>query len=326
MEQQSRTAVAFDTRSCLRSRYNRNECDRCLSVCHTHALILNERIVSFSSASCSECHACVAACPTDAITCTFDLSTVLSALHYYNGEAPLILTCGKSGCYANQFLIPCIGLFSEPVLASMHCASAKDFLLDVHRCASCENHAVLDRLQQNIRSLSDKLLKPGELKIQLLHDRDQHQSRLHGARRFFLQQAASSLLDWGREASAKLFVTNAKAPDRMEKEKNVSETSRLLETALDITQQENGKYANLLYSYRFHVTTDASCDCCSACSGMCPTGALKRVLVDGEKRLLFSSTRCNGCGLCVAFCRKKAIHLHSGASASDDRQVVLATA
>lgn len=326
MEQQSQPAVAFDARSCLRSRYNKNECDRCLSVCHTRALVLNERVVSFSSASCSECHACVAACPTDAFTCAFDLPTVLSALHDYTGEAPLILTCGKSGWYANQLHVPCIGLLSEPVLAAMHCVSATDFLVDVHRCANCENPAVLDRLQQNIRSLSQKLQKPCELKIQLLHDRDQHQSGRHGARRFFLQQAAGSLLDWGKEASAKLFVTNAKAPDRKEKGKNVSATSRLLQTALDMTKQENGEYADLLYSYRFHVTAAASCDCCPACSGMCPTGALKRVLVDGKKQLLFSSTRCNGCGLCVAFCRKKAIHLQSGASASHDRQVVLATA
>jgi Pyruvate/2-oxoacid:ferredoxin oxidoreductase delta subunit len=45
---------------------------------------------------------------------------------------------------------------------------------------------------------------------------------------------------------------------------------------------------------------------------MCPTGALKRTEVKGEKRLMFTSSACNGCRLCQEFCKKAAIEIVGG--------------
>ena len=57
------------------------------------------------------------------------------------------------------------------------------------------------------------------------------------------------------------------------------------------------------------ITIDSACTRCPLCTGICPTGALRVKGSGSEKQLLFTATRCSGCGLCVYFCGKSAISL-----------------
>jgi len=323
IEKQFKSAMTFDVKRCLRSRYNKAECDLCLSVCNQNALILDGRKISFSSEKCSDCLACVSVCPNDAFACSFDLAAVLSTLQDNKQSSPIVLTCKESGRHANQLLIPCIGLLSEPVLAAMHSVSDRHFFLDVHHCAGCENHATLDILQKNIQRISAKMKDRTSLNIQLLTAKNHPPSDLNAERRALLRQTTTSLFEMGKEASTRLFSPCDTKTDIEEKGKHASRTSRLLQEALKISRHKMIEGKNLLYSYHYTVTTNSNCDCCPACTGMCPSGALNRLLVQGKKQLLFTSAHCSGCGLCVSFCQKKALSLNSGAH--HDGHVVLAT-
>jgi ferredoxin len=64
----------------------------------------------------------------------------------------------------------------------------------------------------------------------------------------------------------------------------------------------------------FTLTVNTECNFCGACAGMCPTGALKNTREGEMKRLQFDWARCSGCGLCLEFCRKKALTLVAGRS------------
>lgn len=49
------------------------------------------------------------------------------------------------------------------------------------------------------------------------------------------------------------------------------------------------------------------CKDCEKCVAACPTGALKRKVVDGEVVYEVNPALCDGCGKCVEACRKKAL-------------------
>ena len=67
-----------------------------------------------------------------------------------------------------------------------------------------------------------------------------------------------------------------------------------------------------LEPFFYTVQADEQCNLCPVCSGMCPTGALKRVKENGEKHLVFKSSHCSGCGLCRDFCKKQALSVSKG--------------
>jgi ferredoxin len=70
----------------------------------------------------------------------------------------------------------------------------------------------------------------------------------------------------------------------------------------------------VLRSYYFDVTVDGICDHCSACVGVCPTGALKIGQNGSDRAPYFSTALCSGCGLCERFCRTHSISLQKGFS------------
>lgn len=76
----------------------------------------------------------------------------------------------------------------------------------------------------------------------------------------------------------------------------------------------------VLESYYFDAEVNENCDMCFACIGMCPTGALRTGENEKKRRLIFNSSFCNGCGLCVEFCRKNAVDITRGYSGNNPYQ------
>ena len=313
IEQQAEPAVAFNPKRCLRSRLNSNACEICLSLCKKKALMLSGRKIIFKEEQCSGCMVCVSGCPNDAFESGFDLSSLLPVLSGNEVDKPVVLSCSKTRCHANQITIPCIGLLSEPVLAALHSVVAYPFYLDVHQCADCDNGHVLKLLHERMQGIIKKSGPASDLQIRYFTGENSREVTSGQQRRFFLRMAKNSMIDLGREVSSVFVPPNKQEEQGTEVEKGAAMVSRLLQQALDLLPQDAVQKKELLLSYFYTLKTNENCDLCPSCTGMCPTGALKRRTNKGAKRLIFISAKCSGCNLCVEFCRKKGVVLLPGA-------------
>lgn len=321
IEKQLLPGVALDAGRCLRSRLGSSPCAQCLDRCPTRALTIDGGIITLREDRCTECMTCISACPNDALASDFDMSGLLRVLNQCEDGEPVTLSCGKSPCHSpNRFTVPCIGIFSEPILAAMNVVAGREFYLDIHGCADCDNGHILGLLHARMLGVLGKNVAAAELRMHYLTDPRTGPASPRQERRFFLGMVKNNLAGLGR-ATAPVVRTTDKG-----KKHGKIETALplLLQEALAMLPERDPAARKLLLSYFYTLIVNTNCDLCPRCTGMCPTGALKRLRNnEGEKQLVFTSAMCSGCGLCVAFCNKKALTLLPGASASPDTATII---
>jgi ferredoxin len=310
LEKQLLPGIALDPGRCLRSRLGSSPCAQCLVRCTTKALTIDDGKITLREDRCTECMTCISTCPNDALTSSFDLSALLRVLHESRDGEPITLSCGKSPCHSpNRVTVPCIGFFSEPLLAAMNVVAAREFYLDIHGCADCDNGHILGLLHARMLGVLGKNGSAAQLRMRYLTDPQAGPASPRQERRSFLGMIKNNLAGLGR-ASAPVARTADKGKTR---DKSASSIPRLLQEALAMLPESDTAVGKLLLSYLYTLVANGNCDLCPRCTGMCPTGALKRLRNDaGEKQLSFTSAKCSGCGLCVAFCNKKALTLQQG--------------
>jgi ferredoxin len=306
----SAVKIKFDALRCLRSRFNKNTCTRCLEGCQSGALELHGGRFSFDAEKCTECMQCTAVCPNDAFAHNIDFLPMLDSLA---AQETVLLSCEKGILNHNHITVPCIGILSEPILAAINSVARDDCFIDINRCAECTNSHCLQTLQVNMQYFSNKI--GGQGKIRLKVHSDKHLPLPAGGkneRRSFLRLFRKNIAEMGKESMSFQLLDSAstKEPRRKKQARNAS----ALQYALSIAPDERRYERNALLAYFFSVSTNAQCDCCPSCTGMCPTGALKRKKEKGGQCLTFTSANCSGCGLCESFCRKNALTLTSGFS------------
>lgn len=326
IEKTTEAEVSFSCIRCLRSRLNTNTCERCVSHCHSKALTIVNRTVSFSEEKCTGCMVCVSACPNEAFSYDSDLATLLSAVTNAQEGQPARISCKRSRSPAPAAVIPCLGLLSEPILAAMHSIAAQDFFLDVRHCSDCENTPILNLLQNRIQSIINKIGESSHLKIRYFLGDSGGKTDVGQQRRFFLHAVKKSMVGLGRDAVGDACGSGFMTAELQEnqKQKDATSISLLLRKALSMLGVETATERKLLLTYLYSLSCSDACDLCPSCSGMCPTGAMKRRTENETKHLYFTSAKCSGCGLCVEFCRKKALTLRPGISEAPDAAVKLA--
>ena len=104
----SEAKIEFDNKRCLRSRFNKNNCLKCIENCQRGALGLHGRQVVFDADKCTHCMQCAAVCPNDAFTNSLDL---LSMLQHLAGNEPVSISCDKGIHTQKHLTVPCLGLF-----------------------------------------------------------------------------------------------------------------------------------------------------------------------------------------------------------------------
>lgn len=316
--------VTFDRARCLRSRLNSNSCDRCLALCKQGAISKNGRAIEFSEKKCTGCLVCVAECPNEAFSCGFDPAALIPAVSRLKVEMPVTLGCSKTA--NTETRIPCLGILSEPILAIINSVAMQDVFLDVRFCADCENGAVLNHLTERIQGITRRSGSSAHLKTSYKYNNDFEDMSAGQQRRSFLKSFKKNIVEIGIDAVAMEGVlAPGTAPPLNHKAKEASKIGFLLSEALDIVPKGAFEKRKLLCSYFYSITCSDACTLCPSCTGMCPTGALKRKKDPEEKQLCFTSNKCNGCGLCVEFCKKKALTLLSGITDAHDIETVLAT-
>ncbi len=312
--------VDFDIRRCLRSRFNQNGCHRCLDVCRTKGLVLEGRHIVFTGAECTGCMQCVAVCPNDAFVQTIDCSRIIEGMA---GVDDVVLSCAKEKLYRNQVTIPCVGLFSEMFLAVMNTVVRGHGFIDISRCSGCLNHHCLESLHNNMQNLASSLQGAGDVKLRCLDD-PKHEllASVRAKRRSFLHLMGKTFTRVGR----KTLIAQPFPSEGMSRltSKGPVLYNRILSSGIEAAAEERKNGREELSAYFFTVSATDQCDCCPSCTGMCPTGALKRNKDKGNARLMFTSGHCSGCGLCVGFCQKSALILQTGYSEDPQIPVVIA--
>lgn len=308
-------SVTHDLCKCLRRRLSANTCSRCLDICKQGALTTRGRELLFSEDKCTGCMACVGECPNDAFSCGFDLDSLLSRIRAAQKEQPVILGCKKCAGQENMVTIPCLGLMSEPLLAALHSVAPQDCLLDVRHCPDCANGAVLGMLTERMQAIAKKIWAPDDLKIRYLSADTLPPQTTGRQRRFFLHALRKEVAAFGRDTMTDASGPHGR-PDTLSegdnRKKGATRKMRLLLDALAMQPGETNETKNLLLSYFHTLDAGNACDLCPSCTGMCPTGAVKRRTAEnGEKQLVFISAQCSGCGLCIEFCKKKALNLRA---------------
>jgi ferredoxin len=313
---QAHPAVGFYPHRCLRSRLSSNECELCLALCAPKAITLDDGKIVFRQELCTGCMACVSGCPNDALGCDFDFAALLQALRATTGEEQVVLSCAAKLPHAGQITLPCLGLLTEPILAALNSIAPAGFFLDTLQCQACRNGHILELLHAGVRGLEEKTGRAG-LKLHYLTGENYRPAPAGQPRRSFLRLAGSSIFAFGRDAAAGFTSPGRQEkPDQKPDQKLTKEATmlpHLLHRAFALLPEEDGPEKELLLAYFYTLKTNADCNLCPSCTGMCPTGALKRRSnAEDLKQLTFISARCSGCNLCVLFCRKKALTLDRG--------------
>lgn len=305
--EQATGPVQFLPRRCLRARFHKNQCRLCLEECRTGALTLEGAKVCFAPEKCTGCLRCAAVCPNDAFCLEDKLLPLLLAI---NRGGHLVVGCGGNRGDLSRYTVPCLGIFSEPLLAAMNCLAENDILLDGSGCAGCVNGHCVDTVHSQLESFSQRQGRGAAVRIKLMTARDNPaDGRENNERRVFLKELRRRLSAFGAQSTGANHGGAGEA-DRIANRAPVA-VSAVLQYA--VAHAPDGR-ENLLEHYFFTLTADSRCDLCPVCSGMCPTGAISRSSSEEGKSLLFTSAACSGCGLCRDFCRRQALTLSRGFS------------
>jgi len=307
--------ISFLVSRCLRSRFNKNDCRICLDECEANALVLKGRLVAFDNEKCSGCMRCTASCPNDAFSSRVELLPLLENLHHSNEVNTLI--CEKNYHIHQEITVPCLGCLSEQVLAVINSVAKKEIILDLSQCSGCSNEHIVPTLQIKIQRLTTKLLQNKNMPLKfILRDIPIQSEDNKTDRRSYLRLARRSFANLRKD-------TSHKKPSNCSSSNHAGKQPVMNSVALMYGYTHSSPDAGqILHSYFHTVRATDGCDLCPACRAMCPTRALKRKVIDGEKRLLFTSSICSGCGLCQQFCRKQAISITEGCE-EDPMQPVL---
>ena len=302
-------ALEFISRRCLRNRRQGNGCARCIDECPVQAISGQEPGgVRLDPKRCVGCLACTAVCPAEALVGKD--YRLAAAPGKATGQATLVFCCEKSIRSGEEIVLPCLGALAKEQLAVFAAKAAKGVRLNLVKCSDCRAAFVPDLLVRRLAALNS-WLGNGEItgSIRLLLQEEEGEEPVESSsRRTFFKAFREISFHAATETMAALQAD----PDQREQHAHKHQPARLAQLRQAIADTGDESTHQALLRLFFSLTVSDECNFCGACAGMCPTGALKKTREDEGKRLQFDWARCSGCGLCLEFCRKKAIRLIPG--------------
>ncbi len=287
---------------CLRHRLSSSGCNRCLETCTAGALSWTDTGLVWNENKCTSCLLCVAACPTDALTCTrLTLSDLLPEMN--DVEAPL-LGCSLKPHTRGHVRVPCLGLLADTeLLLVLQLALGKEIRLNLSACGDCENGRIAPELLKTmtkVETLTRGL--PGGLRPIYTPDLLNFQEKTLSRRDFFIflnrrsKQKGLSLVDRLRFSDE---------PGKYGKKSLPKARQLILQLVAALPAAQRDMLSDQLFP---ELKITAQCTGCTACVGICPTGALTRPGTRGCAPDV-NTERCTACALCTEFCRQQAIQV-----------------
>lgn len=303
--EQSHTADLIAHR-CLRKRLNTNTCSRCLDSCGPGALYLRDRDIILDKNCCTGCMRCVAVCPQDALTGPFDADRLLASL---GRKSEMRISCVRQRpSHADEIIVPCMGVFSKPILAAIGFRACGSVIFNLAGCVGCPNRQSSEAFKKDLFEVVDALadvLKSGLI----VSETDRDAGLPETDRRSYLTSLKNTFSKVSKNHST--FEVKRAEPE-LAGSRRVPQKTKLIQNLIrggnDVSRKK------LLSLFGNSLSVNQECTCCPLCKGICPTGAINLERSEQGKKLKFQMLKCSGCGLCVEFCKKDALILQNGFS------------
>ena len=292
---------SFVIQRCLRTRLNTHQCQRCVENCSAGALKVLDRKISFEPSQCTSCMSCVAVCPQDALVSDFDIEKLLCSLH---PARDVVISCVRQKqMNVDEITIPCVGIFSKQLLTASLLRGCRSIFFQLSGCADCPNGEISRAFKLTCQELFDVLedLHPSTVVFREKEEQFTHHTM---DRRAFLRKLRQLA---GDISTNTLCFAPDSPPDDRARSRRVPSKTALIKKVL--TNLDGDCQKTIIRLFAHSITLNDTCTCCPLCKGICPTGAITVDRCTEGKRLNFAMLDCNGCGLCVEFCKNNAISL-----------------
>lgn len=303
------SSIFIDWSRCLRMRFNKSNCIKCLELCKSRAIIMAEGI-DIRRENCSECMLCVSECPSGCFGIkNADFYFLIARLKKVGSSALVpVLGCKERPDLKAHVRTFCFGFLSEEHILALFVYLNEGLQINLAGCSDCRNGFIVDILKKRIETIAEKASIDIADKITLVEKLSdlRYQDISYDRREFFRVLRNRTFLQ-----AAELLENNS--PDYITSgysEKRLPFRRELLNKVFKSFSDENRN--SLLASYYYSAYFNENCNNCFACVGMCPTGALKISTRESDPKLTFNSSLCSGCGLCEGFCMNNAILIKRG--------------
>lgn len=284
---------------CLRKRLNSNQCDLCVNACPSGAISIQGREVTLDEVKCSDCMSCVAACPQDAFESSLDLEV---AFHSLKNSSHSLITCIRQKKSSHEDIaVPCVGIFSNQAISSLLFSSCGSISINLSECGECCNNSVADSFIQRFYDLNNFFHGHKTTEVHL-HLQGTQLIDVPCDRRAYL----SNITKFATRAAAESLIGAGPGPPQVEKkQRRVPCKVKLVKDLLGRIEKASQEKISTLFQPELTISDE--CSVCPLCKGICPTGALSIDRTNSGKILNYDALDCSSCGLCVEFCKKKAI-------------------
>ncbi len=293
--------VALLPERCLRRRLNSNQCQRCVDVCPSSALSLNDRVIAFDESRCSGCMACVTACPQDALVSDYDLDELLRIVR--EGGDVVVSCVHQEQCQVNEAVVPCVGILSKQFLTAIVFGDCRSVTFNVSGCAECCNRDASTVFIADCEELVAALPSGISVEFVIARKREQLQHTMVD-RRSYLDTIRESIAGAARKSLKTSLIIRE---DGKGNSRRVPYKTKLVENL--IMDLDGNSQECVLSLFGNSLSVNEKCTCCPLCKGICPTGAISVKRSKHGKKLAFEMFKCSGCGICVEFCKSGSLSL-----------------
>jgi len=290
----------IDLGNCVKVLSKNSSCTNCADICPVNAINYIENIPQVLP-DCTDCGLCLGVCPTEAISLKdFD---VLEFVFEFLELKDSVIKC--------QSDVPCVGTLHVEHLVSL--ALLKEHPIELECCELCHQESIKKVNEVNFflhKLKSDKQINVNLAKPQNATE-EQADNRRDFLKKFSLKGAIKSKIEFEQEVEAQEIKTPSDQDSANMRKKELPNKRKLLYMALkrvgkvedfEIIEEQN-------LSFISQKSINETCDNCSICYRICPTGALQ-----SDKRgskIEFDALSCVKCRLCHDVCETDAIHLES---------------
>ena len=290
-----------EPRRCLRNRLHSCTCDLCIESCPQNALQYVDKQILLDKNCCTGCMRCTAVCPSEVFSCDDGLGKILS---YPDGSTQKSITfsCPHQRLFLpEETIVPCLGIFSlEALLFLSHTRKTTTFYFNTAGCQACSNYkaslAFKDELQQ-LQNVGPSLSTRFKIQENNTHDHEVVD------RRSFLRTLTNTTLETAKASLQPTQIKEKRTPGSRTIPSRIVLLKKCFEDTLDET------WNAIAGKLQPQLTIAESCTPCNRCSAICPTGAIRLEKEKNSKHVVFRGENCSSCGLCINFCKQKALSL-----------------
>jgi len=295
----------LNTSKCVIYSSKHSNCDLCKNICKTNAIEIEQNRISIIYNSCTECGGCVGVCPNEALS--LNNFNVTEFFIKFLKEKDEVISCNKN--------LPCIAILNVEHLIALKIQ--RDFILDIGYCDECEEllfnkiKSDVDEANYALSFFNKNEIKVQELKYQPENSENNKDDRRSFLSHFSLKGAIETKVKFQEELINSSNEKNLIDIDNSHKkrEKTIPNKRKILYTSIKSLNKVNEyNYLNeSKISFTSNKLIDKSCNNCSICYRICPTGALNS---DKKKSMiLFDLLLCIKCNLCSDVCESDSISL-----------------